>query len=285
MENILEVSKVSKQYQDFKLDDISFVLPKGCIMGVIGANGAGKTTLINSILNTITAEGNVFLFGKNKDELTIHERADIGVVYDENGLPEHLKPTEINKILKHIYPNWKEATYFKLMEQLQIPLHTKVKEMSKGNKTKLNLIAALSHEPKLLILDEVTGTLDPVTREEVLKLMLEFVGDESRSILFSSHITTDLEKIADYITFMNHGHMVFSKEKEDLITNYRIVKCKSKQFDEIDRKDIIAFKKEASFIEVLMKKESLDTLNHEKMIIEIPMIDDIMMIYVKGEMA
>lgn len=285
MKKALEVLQVNKGYSEFKLNDINFVLPEGCIMGIIGANGAGKTTLIKSILGLTSSNGEVLIFGKNKAELTAADKANIGVVFDENSLPERLKVKQINMIFKKIYSNWNEKKFFGLLQELQIPDNIAIAKMSRGNKIKLNLVVALSHEPKLLILDEITGTLDPVTREDVLKIFLEFVEDESRSILFSSHITIDLEKIADFITLINKGNIIFSKEKEDLISNYRIVKCKKKQFEEIDKKNIIVFRKEENSVELIVKTNALDAFNQDGMIVEVPAIADFMTIFAKGEMV
>lgn len=250
-------------------------------MGLIGKNGAGKTTIINSILDIIKKDSGVIrIFGN--ENLDRNDKESIGMFFDDNSLPEHLSTKEVNNIFKNFYKNWDENKYFELISRLEIPQNTRVKEMSKGNKIKLNLIVALSHNPKLLILDEITGSLDPVMRSEMLKLFLDFIQDESRSILFSSHITTDLEKIADYITFINDGKIVFCKEKDDLVYNYKVVKCKKKKIEEIDKSGVIAYLEENSVVEFVLENQSIKKLVVEDVLIEEASIEDIMLILAKG---
>ena len=204
MENILEVKNLSKKYDKFELKDINITLQKGMIMGLIGENGAGKSTTIRSILNLININsGEIKIFGldNKKNERKIKE--DIGVVLDDSFLSEYLNPSDINKIMKNIYKNWDENLYFKYLEEFKLPKDKISKEYSSGMKMKLKIIVALSHHPKLLILDEPTSGLDPVARNEILDIFREFIQDEEHGIFVSSHITSDLEHIADYITFIN----------------------------------------------------------------------------------
>ncbi|MDC7290938.1 ABC transporter ATP-binding protein [Blautia schinkii] len=284
MENILELNNITKNYEAFTLNQVSFACPQGSIMGLIGPNGAGKTTIIHSILDVIKLDGgSVRIFGKDRHDLSMEEKAQIAVVYDDNCLPAYLAAKEIGKIFQRIYPNWDAQIFQEYMERLEIPQKTAVRDMSKGNKIKMNLAVALSHHPRLLILDEITSALDPLMREEILSLFLEFIEDESRSILFSSHIITDLEKIADYITFINNGQVVFSKEKDELLYNYTLVRCKASAFHEIDKNELIAYRAQESYVDILIEKESACKMPPNASLTEKPTIEEIMLILAKGE--
>jgi len=200
MDNILEIKNLTKRYKDFKLKNVSLELPKGMIMGFIGENGAGKTTTIKSILNIIndyTGEIKVFGLDNKKYDKVIKE--DIGVVLDDMFFPEILNPMDINAIMKEVYVNWDSNIYFKYLNKFSLPKNNKIKTFSKGMRKKLEIVVSLSHHPKLLILDEPTSGLDPVARNEVIDIFQDFIQNEECSILLSSHITTDLEHIADYI--------------------------------------------------------------------------------------
>ena len=225
-ENILEVRKLNKNYKGFKLKDINLTLPKGMIMGLIGENGAGKTTTIKSILNlTKVDSGEVKIFGLNikEDEKKIKE--DIGVVLDDSFFSEHLTAEDINQIMKNIYENWDENLFFKFLVDFKLPLKQEFKEFSSGMKVKLKIATAISHHPKLLILDEPTSGLDPIARSEILDIFQDFIQNGENSILVSSHITSDLEHIADYITFISDGRILLSKTRDELLDEYGIVHC------------------------------------------------------------
>ena len=218
MENILEIKDLSKKYDGFELKNINIKLPKGTIMGFIGENGAGKTTTIKLILNIIKKnEGEIKIFGLDniKEEKRIKE--DIGVVLDDSFLSEYLNPLDINKIMKNIYKNWDEELYFKYINEFKLPKDKISKEYSTGMKMKLKIAVALSHHPKLLILDEPTSGLDPIARNEILDIFQDFIQDEEHGIFVSSHITSDLEHIADYVTFINEGEIVFTKTRDELL--------------------------------------------------------------------
>ena len=284
MENILEVKNLSKKYKDFTLENIHFELPKGMIMGLIGENGAGKSTTIKSILNIINRDsGEIKIFGlDNKiDERKMKE--DIGVVLDDSFFSEYLNPTDLNKIMKNIYDNWDEKLYFKYLEDFKLPKEKMAKEYSSGMKMKLKIASALSHHPKLLILDEPTSGLDPIARNEILDIFQEFITDEEKGILVSSHITSDLEHIADYITFVNEGKLIFSKSRDELLENYGIVKCAVEDFQKIDKNDYIKYKKNRYEYEVLVEDKNNFKKKYENMVIDKSSIDDIMVIYTKGE--
>ncbi|WMJ87374.1 ABC transporter ATP-binding protein [Anaerocolumna sp. MB42-C2] len=284
MENILEINNVTKKYKTFELKNVSFSLIEGSIMGLIGVNGAGKTTIISSILNIQQLNsGNIKLFGKKHNKLDLREKENIGVVYDENCLPDELNSWEINKVFKGIYKNWNSDTYESYLKRLDIPNNKKIKELSRGNKIKLNLAVALSHGAQLLILDEITSALDPIMRNEVLKIFMEFVQDEKRSILLSSHITTDLEKIADYITFIDKGNIVFSEEKDILMYNNIIIRCKNIEFEELDKNSIIASKKSENGVVTLAKSDLRYYCEKKGLVYEEPTIDEIMLLLAKED--
>ena len=284
MENNLEVKNLCKKYNGFELKDINLELPKGMIMGLIGENGAGKTTTIKAILNMINRDsGKIAIFGLDniKDGKQIKE--DIGVVLDDSFLSEYLNPIDINKIMKNIYKNWDEKLYFKYIEDFKLPKDKMSKEYSSGMKMKLKIAVALSHNPKLLILDEPTSGLDPVARNEILDIFQDFIQDEEKSILVSSHITSDLEHIADYITFINNGEIVLTKTRDELLENYGIVKCSADDFEEIDKNDFVKYKKNRYEYEILVEDKLEFKRKYKFEIIDKPTIEDIMLIYIKGE--
>ena len=284
MENNLEVKNLCKKYNGFELKDINLELPTGMIMGLIGENGAGKTTTIKAILNMINRDsGKIAIFGLDniKDGKQIKE--DIGVVLDDSFLSEYLNPIDINKIMKNIYKNWDEKLYFKYIEDFKLPKDKMSKEYSSGMKMKLKIAVALSHNPKLLILDEPTSGLDPVARNEILDIFQDFIQDEEKSILVSSHITSDLEHIADYITFINNGEIVLTKTRDELLENYGIVKCSADDFEEIDKNDFVKYKKNRYEYEILVEDKFEFKRKYKFEIIDKPTIEDIMLIYIKGE--
>lgn len=284
MDNILEIKDLCKKYADFELKKVNIQLPKGTIMGFVGENGAGKTTTIKSILNIIkrdSGEIKVFDLDNIKDEKKIKE--NIGVVLDDSFLSEYLNPTDINKIMKDIYKNWDEKLYFKYIKEFKLPEQKISKEYSSGMKMKLKIAVALSHHPKLLILDEPTSGLDPIARSEILDIFQEFIQDEEHGIFVSSHITSDLEHIADYITFINNGEIVFTKTRDELLDNYGIVKCTEEQFKTIKKDDYIKYKKNKYEYDILIEDKHEFKKKYDFSIIDKPNIEDIMVIYIKGE--
>ncbi len=282
-ENILEVRNLNKNYKGFKLKDINLTLPKGMIMGLIGENGAGKTTTIKSILNlTKVDSGEVKIFGLNikEDEKKIKE--DIGVVLDDSFFSEHLTAEDINQIMKNIYENWDENLFFKYLVDFKLPLKQEFKEFSSGMKVKLKIATAISHHPKLLILDEPTSGLDPVARSEILDIFQDFIQNGENSILVSSHITSDLEHIADYITFISDGRILLSKTRDELLDEYGIVHCTEEEFKKIDKKDYLRYKKNKYAYDVLIEDKKEFKKRYELKVIDKPTLDDIMVIYIKG---
>lgn len=282
MTNALTISGLSKTYPDFTLDNVSFAVPSGSIVGLIGENGAGKSTTINAALGLIQKEaGQVSILGKEKIDDDTKER--IGVVFDGSNYPEILSPKKINRIMKNIYRSWNEQIYFRLLKQFSLPLDKQVKQFSKGMKMKLAISAAFSHQSNLLILDEATSGLDPVMRDDILDMLLEFVQEEERSILVSSHITSDLEKIADYIVFIHKGKVVFSKPKDALMEQYGIIKCGTAQFEALDKADITAYRKMDYEWQVLITNREKMERKYPKAMIVPAAIDEIMLLYIKGK--
>ena len=284
MENILEIKNLSKKYDGFELKNVNIELPKGMIMGFIGENGAGKTTTIKATLNIINRDsGEIKIFGLDNKENERKIKEDIGVVLDDSFLSEYLNPSDINKIMKNIYKNWDEKLYFKYIEDFKLPKEKISKEYSSGMKMKLKIAVALAHHPKLLILDEPTSGLDPVARNEILDIFQEFIQDENKGIFVSSHITSDLEHIADYITFINNGEIIFTKTRDELLENYGIVKCSEEQFKKIDKNDYIKYKKNKYEYDVLIENKYEFKKNYDISVIDKPSLEDIMLIYIKGE--
>ena len=282
MTNALTISGLTKTYPDFTLDNVSFAVPSGSIVGLIGENGAGKSTTINAALGLIQKEaGQVSILGKEKIDDDTKER--IGVVFDGSNYPEILSPKKINRIMKNIYRSWNEQIYFRLLKQFSLPLDKQVKQFSKGMKMKLAISAAFSHQSNLLILDDATSGLDPVMRDDILDMLLEFVQEEERSILVSSHITSDLEKIADYIVFIHKGKVVFSKPKDALMEQYGMIKCGTAQFEALDKADITAYRKMDYEWQVLITNREKMERKYPKAMIVPATIDEIMLLYIKGK--
>ena len=284
MENILEIKNLSKKYKEFELKDINFSLTKGVIMGFVGENGAGKTTTIKAILNLIKKDsGEIKIFGSKLEDNEKEIKENIGILLDDSFLSEYLSPVDLNKIMKNIYKNWDEKLYFKYLKEFKLPEKSRIKDFSSGMKTKVKIIVALSHHPKLLILDEPTSGLDPVARNEVLDIFQEFMEDEENSILVSSHITSDLERVADYITFINEGKIVFVKDKNELLNSFGIAKCTEKEFEVIDKNDFVKFKKNKYEYDILVENKADFNKKYNIEVIDKANIDDIMYIYIKGE--
>jgi len=285
MNTILEVQGLNKSYKnsEFSLNNVSFSIPSGSIMGFVGENGAGKTTTIGCILNTLIKDsGTVKVFGSEMTDNATDIRDNIGVVYDTCPLPDKLTPAKICGAMRHIYTNWDGALFKEYLTKFKLPEKKKIKTFSRGMTMKLSVAIALSHRPKLLILDEATSGLDPIVRDDILDVFLDFVQDENNSILFSSHITSDLEKVADYITFIHDGSIIFSEAKDVLKYNYGILRCKAAQFDELDKQDIIAYRKHDYQIDVLVANKQTVESKYRDVIIDAVSIEEVMLMLVKG---
>ena len=284
MENNIELKNVSKSYKGFTLKNISFNVPQGSIVGLIGENGAGKTTTIKSILNITNAEGNVTIFGKDSKKAEKKIKNEIGVVLDDSFLSDYLTAKHVNSIMKDVYKTWNEGKYINLLKQFDLPKDKLIKDFSSGMKMKLKIATAIAHNPKILILDEPTSGLDPVVRNEILDIFRKYIEeDETRSILLSTHITSDLEHISDYIVFIEKGKMVFDLPTNELLENYGIIKCSKEDFSRLDEKDYIKYKKEKYQYEVLTSNKDNIRRKYNITTIDKPSIEDIMLFYIKGE--
>lgn len=278
MTNAIEIKNLVKTYNDFTLSIDSLEIPRGCIMGLVGSNGAGKSTMIKSILDLIaTDRGEITVNGQSNQNPTARE--EIGVVFDELKFPQIFTAADVRTVLKGVYKDWDDALYEKYISQFKLPLKKKIKEFSRGMKMKLSLAAALAHHPKLLILDEATSGIDPVVRDEILDIFLTFIQDEEHTILASSHIISDIEKAADYVTFINNGRIVFCEEKDVLMEKYRIVKCGNEELDSVNAADIIGKRTNTFGAELLMVSDKVP----EGFFSAKAGIEDIMLMIIKNE--
>ena len=282
--NNIEVKNVSKKYDGFLLDNISFEVPEGAVVGLIGENGAGKTTTIKSILNIINFDGTVKIFGNDMKKYEKEIKQKIGAVLDDSFLSTYLTPKYINLVMKDFYNDWNEDKYYELLKQFDLPKDKLIKDFSSGMQMKLKIVAAISHSPKLLILDEPTSGLDPVVRSEILDIFRKYIEeDETRSILLSTHITTDLEHVSDYIVFIDKGKMILNVPTGELLEDYGVVKCSQDEFSKINKEDYVSYKKGKYQYEVLVKDKNSFKRKYNITSIDKPSIDDIMLFYVKGE--
>lgn len=285
MENIITIKNLNKKYDDkFELGKIDIEIPEGVIVGLIGENGAGKTTLIKSILNIIKIDsGEITIFGKDYKQEEKNIKEDIGVVLDDMFFPELLNAKDINISMKNIYQNWDSNLYFSYLKEFNLEDNKPIKSMSKGMKKKLEIATALAHKPKLLILDEPTSGLDPVVRSEVLDIFLKFIEDEKHSILLSTHITSDLEQIADEIIFIDAGKKVLQKSRDEIIDNYAILKCDIDYFEKVEKKDMIAYKKTKYAYEILVDDKEQAKRKYSDCVIDKITLDNLMLLVIKGE--
>lgn len=284
MKKTIEIKKLKKTYDNkFTLGEISLSISSGTIVGLIGENGAGKTTLIKSILGIIKKDaGEIKIFEKDYKEYEPTIKEDIGVVLDNTFFPEILNVKDINSSMKSIYKNWDSKLFFKYIEEFKIPTNKKLNSMSKGMRKKIEIATALSHHPKLLILDEPTSGLDPIVRNEVLDIFLKFIQDETHTILLSTHITTDLEHIADQIIFINNGQKILDKSRDEIIDNYGILKCDIDYFPKIDKKDIIRYKKTKYNYEILITNKEKQSKKYKECIIDNITLEELMILMIKG---
>lgn len=284
MKNIIEFTNITKNYENFKLGEINLSLPSGQIIGLIGENGAGKTTLIKTLLKIISIDsGNIKVFGKNLDSAETSIKEDIGLVLDNSFLPELITVKDVNPIMQGIYKNWDSNLFNNYITTFNLPLKKQIKTLSKGMKKKLEIATALAHHPKLLILDEPTSGLDPVVRSEVLDIFMDFIQDEGHTILFSTHITSDLEHIADRIVFLNQGQIVLNKERDEILDNFGLVKCDKDDFKEIAKEDYLSFKKNKYNYEVLVKDKSKVAKKYKNLVIDKITLEELMLLMIKGE--
>lgn len=283
-ENALDVQGLTKRYPDFLLNEVSFSVPRGTIVGLIGENGAGKSTTINAILNLVEKDaGQIEILGKKEREIDFNTRNRIGIVFDKHNFPVSMSPNSLGKLLETVYPLWDRNRYWELLKKLSLPADRKIKQLSKGMKMKLAIAVALAHHSEILILDEATSGLDPIVRDDILDMLLEFVQEENHSVLVSSHITSDLEKIADYIVFLHRGKVIFSKTKDELRYHYGIMKCGAAQFEKMDKADIVAYRKQDFEWQILVENRAEAQRKYPNSIIDPATLDDIMLLFIKGE--
>ena len=285
MEGVLQVENLSKRYPGFILDDVSFSIQRGSIVGLIGENGAGKSTIINAVLDLIRKDSGKITFWGKELSSSKQLKEDIGVVFDGINFYETLSPAKVGRISGAAYKQWDESLYQDYLKRFQLPEDKEIKTFSKGMKTKLCIAVALSHNPSLLILDEATSGLDPVVRDDILDVFLEFVQDENHSILMTSHITSDLERIADYIIFVHQGRLLFFKTKDELRYSYGVIRCGEELFKQIDKSEIEAYRRDDYQWNVLVADKEKARRKYRNAVIDDASIDDILLLYVKGENA
>lgn len=278
---ILEVKNLNKTYDKFKLEDVSFSLDKGYIMGFIGANGAGKTTTIKSILNLITIDsGDITVLDKKFKDNELELKSEIGFMFGDIEYYSNSKVKVLTDVTKRFYQNWDNDIYESYLKRFNLDEDKKIKELSSGMRVKYYLALALSHNAQLLILDEPTSGLDPVARDDLLEIFQELIKDGEKSILFSTHITSDLEKCADYITYINDGKIVESRSQDELISAYRLVRGSKKQLEAVES-SLVAYRENSFGFTGLIKTENLnDSMDIES---AAPSLDDIMVYYARKE--
>lgn len=257
--NAIEMKHLTKQYPGFLLDDISFTLPSGSILGLVGENGAGKSTTIQLIMNTLSPDNGTIrvLDTDNQVPAFLTVKEEIGVVLDEAYFPEEITAKNVNAIMKYTYRNWDTACYQAYLSRFSLPDNKPFRDFSRGMKMKLAIAVAMSHDLKLLILDEATSGLDPLIRDEILDIFNDFTRDENHSVLLSSHIVSDLEKICDYIAFLHKGRLLFCKEKDRLVEEYAIVKLSHADMMQLPANVILGKKENAYGAEALVLREKL----------------------------
>lgn len=286
-ENAIEISGVTKRYEGFTLDNVSFNVPKGSIMGFIGQNGAGKTTTIYSMLNiTNIDEGEIRLLGldhiKNEHEI----KSRLAVVFDELPFQDMFNASDMARIFEGLYTEWDNAAYRNYLERFKLPVKKKIGEYSKGMKMKLQIACALSHNAELLVMDEATTGLDPVVRDEILHIFMEYLKDGERSILMSSHITADLEKIADSVTFIDKGKILLSGYKDVILEKHGILKCSKDEVGNIDKSDVVSVRLNEFGAEVMLCDRETVSYKYQGAVVDPASLDDVMLYYVhKGEMG
>ncbi|MBO4337442.1 MAG: ABC transporter ATP-binding protein [Lachnospiraceae bacterium] len=284
IKNIIELSDVTKDYGDFKLDRISFSVPEGCVCGFIGQNGAGKTTTINLILDIVGRDsGDVRVFGKNVDQDSAAMREDIGVVFDEMGFHDFMTGCDINIMMKNIYKNWDEAAFFDYLKRFSLPSKKKCGDFSRGMRMKLQIAAALSHKAKLLVMDEPTSGLDPIVRNEMTDIFREFVLQEDHTILLSSHITSDLEKIADEVVFIDGGRIVLAGNKDEILEKHGILRCKKEALSQISTSLVVGSETSSFGCEVLVNDRHAASKLYPDMVCESASLEQIMLYYVSKD--
>lgn len=280
MENALEIAGLCKRYAGFALEDISFTLPRGCVMGLIGENGSGKTTTIKAVLDLIGRDaGEIRVLGLDnvRDGCAVRER--IGVVLEDSGFLNTMTARQVDRLMGKAYAGWDSAQFSGYMQRFGIDGRKKIKDYSKGMRMKLSIAAALSHGAELLLMDEPTSGLDPVVRDEVLDLFYDFMQDEEHAILLSSHITSDLDKIADYVTFVHQGRLLLSEPRDALLDTYGVLRCTADQLAALDPDAVRAHRTGAFGCEALVRRDGVP----QGWPVERTNIEQVMLLLTKGE--
>ena len=280
MSNAIEIKNLCKKYPSFSLKNVNLTLPKGYIMGYVGSNGAGKSTTISALLGLIKKDsGTCLIDGKDIRDMSKDEKSKVGVVLDECNYPETLNWKQVDKFMKKIYSNWDSAKFCSMCRKWNLDDKTQIAKYSKGMKMKLSIATAMCHGAKLLVMDEATSGLDLVVRNEILDMLLDFVQDEENSVLISSHIISDLEKVCDYITFIKDGQIVFSTEKDKLVETYGVLHCSNTDFANVDKSAVVAYNQNSFATDALVYKNKISG----DYIIDDADIEDIMLYYTKEE--
>lgn len=281
MDNIVSIENLNKSYDDFNLKNINLSIDNGKIVGIIGENGAGKTTTIKAVLNLINIDsGNIKIFGLDNIKNERQIKQNISAVLDNSFLPGYYDLIDINKVMKIMNDKWSEKIFFDYCDNFKLPRNKMIKHFSKGMYIKMKIAVALSTNPKLLILDEPTSGLDPIARSDILDIFSEYINGTDNSILISSHITTDLEKIADSIILIDNGSILFDKTRDELLNNYLLIKCNEEEFNKLSKDSYIKYKKDRFEYKVLVDKNSENTYNLEN--INKATLEDIMLLYTRG---
>ena len=282
MTSCIELKGLVKQYKTFTLGPIDLTVPGGSILGLIGENGAGKTTLIKSMLGVVNPSGGqATLLGTAPDSA----KEDIGVVMDDCFFSEYLRVKDVNAVLNRVYRGWDKGLFRDYLDKFRLAGTKNIKELSRGMRMKLSLAAALAHRPKLLLLDEATAGLDPVVRDEILDEFLDFVSDEDHGILISSHITSDLEKAADYIAYLHGGKLLMCDEKDRLLESYGRLVCTRADLEQVDRDYLVSTRKSQYSTEALIKNRGDFTRRYPRLTVEPVTLDELMVFVVRGEKA
>ena len=284
MANALEIRGLTKRYDGFSLENVSFSIPEGSVMGFIGENGAGKTTTIRLILDGIRRDaGEIRIFGKDNIQYGQEVRGEIGAVFDECYFPQDFRPADLDAVFRRIYPRWDAELYRSYLERFELPQRKTVKEYSRGMKMKLSIACALSHHPRLLLLDEATSGLDPIVRDEILDIFRGFMEDETHTILFSSHITSDLERLADYVSFLHKGKLLFSLPRDELLDTYGLMQFPEQKLRSIHAQDVIRFRRGTFGCEALIRDRYIARELYPDFPVQPATLDEIMILYTKGE--
>lgn len=283
-ENAIEIKGLTKKYDGFTLDDISFDVPKGSVMGFIGQNGAGKTTTIKAIFNIISRDaGTINVLGLDNIENEYEIKEDVAAVFDELPFHEDFNARQISVVLSSVFRNWDNEKFKELLTRFALPEKKKIKQFSKGMKMKLQIATALSHDAKLLIMDEATTGLDPVIRNEILDIFREYLQDGERSILMSSHITSDLEKIADCVTFIDKGKILLSGYKDDILDTHGLLKCSKADYENIDKEDIISARITDFGVDAMVSDRKMCGKKYSGAVIDKTTLEEIMLYYVNRD--